>query len=225
MTGRVLAAMTMLSLAACGPIHTTVRPTVNHLAGVQRVAVVVVEDGAFTVVKERAKATATGAVLFGLVGAAVASAANHSMDREETDKIRPGLAGFSPAPPLRDAFMGALKSDGRIQVEMVESERALQGKDHDVIIQLTIKEWGVRLPSRAISDHLAAFAEIQARMTRARSQETLWDEHEVSLGNGRHDLAAYRHDAALLRSELTDMLQSAGYRLANLLIYPREKPQ
>jgi hypothetical protein len=32
-----------------------------------------------------------------------------------------------------------------------------------------------------ISDRLAAFAEIQARMTRARSQDVLWDEHEVSL--------------------------------------------
>lgn len=224
MTGRILAAAA-LSLAACGPVHTTVRPTVSHLAGVQRVAVVVAEDGAFTVVKERAKATATGAVLFGVIGAAVASAANQSMDREETDKMRPGLTGFSPAPALRDAFVEALKGSGRLQVEVVDSERTLQGQDYDAVIHLTVKEWGVRLPSRAISDKLAAFAEIQARMTRARSQDMLWDEHEVSLGNGRHDLEAYRADAALLRGELTDMLQSAGYRLANLLIYPREKAQ
>jgi hypothetical protein len=222
MTGRVLAAAAV-SLAACGPVHTTVRPTVSHLAGVQRVAVVVAEDGAFTVVKERAKATATGAVVFGLVGAAVASAANHGMDREEADRIRPGLTGFSPASPLRDAFVGALKGGGRIEVDVVESERLLQGQDHDAIIRLTIKDWGVRLPSRAISDKLAAFAEIEARMTRGRSQEVLWDEHEVSLGNGRHELAAYRQDAVLLRGELTEMLQGAGYRLATLLIYPREK--
>jgi hypothetical protein len=59
MTRRALAVAALL-LAACGSIHTTVRPTVNHLAGVQRVAIVMIEDGAFTVVKERAKATATG---------------------------------------------------------------------------------------------------------------------------------------------------------------------
>jgi hypothetical protein len=222
MTRRALAAAALL-LVACGPIHTTVRPTVNHLAGVQRIAVVVIEDGAFTVIKERAKATATGAVLFGLVGAAVASAANHSMDREEADKLRPGLSDFSPTPPLRDAFVGALKSGGRIDVEVVDSERVLAGKSHDAIIRLTVNDWGVRLPSRAISDQLAAFAEIQARMTRAGSQEILWDEHEVSLGNGRHDPSAYQQDPGLLRRELTDMLESAGFRLANLLIYPREK--
>ena len=216
MTGRVLAAMATLSLVACGPIHTTVRPTASHLAGVQRVTVVV---------KERAKATATGAVLFGVVGAAVATAANHSMDREETDKVRPALGSFSPAAPLRDAFVDALKSSGRLDVQIVDAERALQPTEHEVFIQLTIKDWGVRLPSRAISEHLAAFAEIQARMTRGRSPDVLWDEHEVALGSGRHDLAAYRLDAGLLRTELTDMLQSAGYRLANLLIYPREKAQ
>ena len=224
MTTRVLAAAA-LSLTACGPIHTTVRPTVSHLTGVQRIAVVVVEDGAFTVVQERAKATATGAILFGVVGAAVASAANHGMDRDETDKMRPALGDFSPTFSLRDAFVDALKSSGRIEVDVVDSERALQGKSPDAIIRLTINEWGVRLPSRAISDHLATFAEIQARMTRTSNQEILWDEHEVSLGSGRHDLAAYRLDAGLLRTELTDMLQSAGFRLANLLIYPREKAQ
>lgn len=224
MTGRVLVA-TAFSLAACGPIHTTVRPTVSHLTTVQRVAVVVIEDGAFQVVKERAKATATGAVLFGVVGAAVASASNHGMDRDEADKIRPRLGDFSPTAPLRDSFVEALKSSGRLEVDVVDSERAREGRSHDAVIRLTINDWGIRLPSRAISDQLAAFAEIQARMTRGSSQELLWDEHEVSLGNGRHDLAAYRQDGALLRSELTDMLQSAGFRLANLLIYPREKTQ
>ena len=215
MTRRVLAAAALF-LAACGPMHTTVRPTVSHLAGVQRVAVVVTEDGAFTVVNERAKATATGAVLFGVIGAAVASAANQGMDSEETDKIRPGLTGFSPTPPLRESFVAALKGSGRMEV--VDA-----GDNPDAVVRLTVKEWGVRLPSRAISDKLAAFAEIQARMTRAASQDMLWDEHEVSLGNGRHDLAAYRQDAVLLRGELTDTLESAGHRLANLLIYPREK--
>jgi hypothetical protein len=60
-------------------------------------------------------------------------------------------------------------------------------------------------------------------MTRGRSAQVLWDEQEVSPGNGRHDLAAYHRNAALLRIELTDMLQGAGFRLANRLIYPWEK--
>jgi hypothetical protein len=170
----------------------------------------------------RAKATATGAVLFGVVGAAVSSATNHSMDREETEKLRPVLGDFSPVQPLRQAFLEALRSSGRIAVDLVESEAALQGTEHDAVVRLAIKDWGVRLPQRAISDDLAAFAEIETRMTRGRSADVVWDEHEVALGGRRHALSTYGHDAALLRRELTEMLERAGYRLANLLVYPRE---
>jgi hypothetical protein len=122
----------------------------------------------------RAKATATGAVLFGVVGAAVSSAANHR-DREETEKLRPVLGDFSPVQPLRQAFLEALRSSGRIAVDLVESEAALEGAEHDAVVRLAIKDWGVRLPQRAISDDLAAFAEIETRMTRGRSADVVWD--------------------------------------------------
>lgn len=224
MRGRLLAPVVLLAAVACGPVHSTVRPDAGNLANVRRVAVLVVEDGAFTVVKERAKATATGAALFGIVGAAVSAAANQSMDSGEADKARPGLAGFTPATVLRESFVETLKSSGRVAVDVADSEAGLQAlKGHDAIVRLTIKEWGVRLPTRAISDQLAPFVEVQARMSRVPGQDVLWDEHEVALGRGRHDLARYQSDGTLLRSELTETVHEAGYRLANHLIYPREK--
>lgn len=224
MTSRLLAPVVLLTLGACGPLHSTVRPDTSNLATVKRVAVIVVEDGGFTVINERAKATATGAALFGIVGAVVSSAANQSMDSGEADKARPGIAGFSPTRVLRDSFVEALKSSGRLLVDTVDSEAGLQtAKDHDAVIRLTIKEWGVRLPARAISDRLAAFAEIQARMTAGRGQAVVWDEHEVALGSGRYELAEFQRDASVLRDQLTETFHNAGYRLANHLIYPREK--
>lgn len=224
MTRRLLAPVVFLTLAACGPLHTTVRPDTSSLATVKRVAVIVAEDGVFTVINERAKATATGAALFGIIGAVVSSAANQSMDSGEADKARPGIAGFSPARVLRDSFVDTLRSSGRVLVDTVDSEAGLQtARDHDAVIRLTIKEWGVRLPARAISDRLAAFAEIQARMTAGRGQNVMWDEHEVALGSGRYELAEFQRDAAVLRDQLTETFHGAGYRLANHLIYPREK--
>jgi hypothetical protein len=72
----VAALLALVAVGACGPVHSTVRPDAGHLTHISAVAVLVVEDGGFTVIKERAKATATGAAFFGLVGAAVSAAAN-----------------------------------------------------------------------------------------------------------------------------------------------------
>lgn len=223
MTGRLLTLVVLLAAVACGPVS-TVRPDADNLANVRRVAVLVVEDGGFMVIKERAKATATGFALFGVVGAAVSSMANRTMDSGEADKVRPGLAGFSPTSVLRESFVETLKSSGRVAVDVADSEAGLQAlTGHDAIVRLTIKEWGVRLPNPSISDQMAAFVAVQARMSRVGSQDMLWDEHEVALGRGRHELSQYQSDATLLRNELTETVHDAGYRLANHLIYPREK--
>jgi hypothetical protein len=220
----VAALLALVAVGACGPVHSTVRPDAGHLTHISAVAVLVVEDGGFTVIKERAKATATAAAFFGLVGAAVSAAANHSMDSGEADRARPGLAGFSATQVLRDAFVDTLKSSGRLRVDVADSEAALQAlKGHDAVVRLTLKDWGVRLPARAISDDLAPFAEIHARMTRAEA--VLWDEHDVALGRARHALTQYQADGALLRAQLTETLHEAGYRLANHVLYPRETPR
>jgi hypothetical protein len=76
------------------------------------------------------------------------------MDRDEADKTRPRLGDFAPAPTLRDAFVDALESGGRLQVEVVDAARACQGTDHDAVIHLAIKDWGVhcrRAPSPSSS--------------------------------------------------------------------------
>ena len=137
MDTRLLAAVVSLTLMACGPIHSTLRPTTTSLTGVRRVAVIVTDDGEFTVIKERAKATATGAALFGIVGAVVSSAANQSMDSGEADKVRPGIAGFSPTPALRDSFVDTLKGSGRVDVDVIDSERSLPAtKEYDAVVRL-----------------------------------------------------------------------------------------
>lgn len=215
----------LLSVSACGPVHTAIRPSAADIGAIRKLALVVTDEGSFTVIRERAKATAAPAVLFGLVGAAVASAHNQALDSREAEALAPQLSGFSARSTLRESFVRTLKESGRLtDVHVLEKEPdATESRNYDALIAVRIKDWGLRLPAPTGSEQLAAFVEFQATMVRPTTRETLWDEHDTVLGQGRYGLGAYREDTNLLRRELNEAIEGAGYRMAVHLLYPKEE--
>lgn len=61
------------AILSCGPVHQAVQPTAGDIRSLKRIAVVVPNDGEFVVLLDRATATPAPAILFGLIGAAIAS--------------------------------------------------------------------------------------------------------------------------------------------------------
>lgn len=222
--GRLTVMLALLLFGSgCGPVHTTLQPSAEQLSGVKTVAVVVPSDRSFTVLLDRSKATAGPAIMFGLIGASVASAYNSSLDRDKAKLLTPHLAGFSTRATFVDAFQKAIRESQRpIDATLVEKALSTEeARRYDAVLTLTIQDWGLRLPAASESDRLAGFIEVAARMVMPRGDQILWDEHDTVLGQGRHAFAAYQEDAALLRGELTETIETAGGRLAARLVYPR----
>jgi hypothetical protein len=186
--------------------------------------VVVPSGGSFTVIFERSKATTTPGVLFGVIGAAVASAYNSSQDSGKAKLLTPHLAGFSSRSTFLDAFQKTLRESQKpIEVTLVDKElQADEAKKYDAVLTLTIQDWGLRVPAASQADDLAAFVDIAAKMVMTKGDLVLWDEHDTVLGQGRQAFAAYQQDGAMLRAELKDTMETAGARLAGRLAYPRE---
>jgi hypothetical protein len=97
-------------MVSCGPVYQTIQPTAGDIRSPKRIAVVVPNEGAFAVLLDRATATAAPAALFGLVGAAIASAHNASRDEEKMTALNPHLADFSTRETFADAFSQTLKA-------------------------------------------------------------------------------------------------------------------
>lgn len=216
----VLVALLCL-VPACGPVHTTVRPQAGALAKVTSVAVVVPPDGEFTVYYERAKATATGAVLFGLVGAAVSSSYNSSEDGKIADALRPQLAGFSCHDTFRAAIARVLAESNRfaevrvLDKEPPEAEKAKYG----AIATFRFVSWGVRLVDRTGRERVSSFVDIMASLRKPGADDPLWKENASVIGKGKHVLSDFRDSPEVTRREIVEVVEDAAYRMANNLIY------
>lgn len=221
---RVILPFGLLILTACGPVHTTLALRADALREVKKLAVIVPDDGSFTVIRERATATAAPAILFGVIGAAVAAAHNEALDSSAAEALSPHLGGFSSRSELRGILAKTLKESVRFsEVQMLDQKLpAAEARKYDAVLTVRIMRWGLRAPAPTESEALAAFAEIQAQMMRVENGETLWEERDTVVGQGRHGLAAYQQDRNLLRQELQDMIEKAGYRVAMQLLYPKE---
>jgi len=101
---------------------------------------------------------------------------------------------------------------------------ASEGQKYDAVLTLNIKDWGLRLPSQTV-EQLAGFIELEAKMVRTEDNQTLWEEHDTVLGQGRRFFSEYKDDGNLLRNEIKETVQSAGSRIATRIAYPRGRKQ
>jgi hypothetical protein len=223
---RLLVCSLTVFIMSCGPVHRAIHPSPDDVRNLKRIAVMVPNDGTFIVLLDRATATAAPAVLFGLIGAAIASAHNESRDTERMTALNPSLAGFSSRATFAAAFAQAVKSGARqsdIQVfEELPDETEI--KKFDAVLTFDIKNWGLRLPKQD-EEQLAPFIELQTTLIRSSDKLTLWNMHDTFLGQKRTYFSDYKENGPMLRDETKETIANAGTRMATRIMYPRGNTQ
>lgn len=208
-------------LSACGPVNKTIRPSADDMNHISRLAVLVPAEGDFTVFDERTKATVAPVIMFGLIGAAVASAHNNHLDQEKATALSKGLEGLSCRSRFLDSFMKTLKENGRFK-EVTLLALDAQPKEialYDAVATLKIDQWGIRLAERSQGDLMKPFLTIDAKLTLTANQQVLWEEKDVYAGHSAHPYSSYQHEASLLSRDLEEAIEDTGRRLAATLIY------
>jgi hypothetical protein len=207
---------------SCGPVHQTVQLKPEDAGKIKTLAVVIPKDGEFTVLLDRATATTAPAAMFGLIGAAVASSHNKSLDEEKMKALAPHLSGFFARSVFIESFLKTLTESGQFEGAQI-FDRHLGGNEiskYDAVLTLTINDWGLRLPSQS-EERLAGFLELEAKMSRSKDNQVLWDEHDTILGQRRHFFSEYKADGSMFRSEIEETVKTAGARAATKIAYPR----
>ena len=67
---------------------------------------------------------------------------------------------------------------------------------------------------------MSPFVELEATMA-GSAGAAIWDEHDTSIGRGRHLLGEYMSNAELVNTDMKEAAESAGYGLAVTLLYPK----
>ncbi|HKZ57345.1 MAG TPA: hypothetical protein VJ024_06550 [Thermodesulfovibrionales bacterium] len=208
-------------VVACGPVHQTLRPDHNNLDNVKKLAIVVPAEGEFTVFYERAKATATPAIMFGLIGVAVASAHNKSQDEALAKTIGSHLDGFSCRSAFKESLLESLMNSGRFSDIQIFDKKLESGEisKYDAVITFHIPNWGIRIVERGKTELMSSFVEFETEMIEVRSSNIVWKEHDTVIGQSKRTLSSYQNEKESCRKDVQETAEDAGQRIANILIY------
>lgn len=164
-------------------------------------------DSNFTVIDARMDETATAAVLFGLVGAAVNSASNASEDKVLTDVYRETAAEIDLASLIKDNLISTINKKQSVPL-VSEGELA----SHD--LEVEIKDWGMVRISNA-SPEMRIF--LNLRVIMKENGKSIWDTRRHDAG--KHEAIFSDFTEEIFVEQVNRLAQKSGQRIAYEIIY------
>jgi hypothetical protein len=133
------------------------------------------------------------------------------------------VRGITPGTVVADAFTRALVSSGRFdQVRTVEREPlGDERRDTDALVRVIVPTWGLVRVREGSPEMMAAYADVRAQIVVRPTSIVVWEHDEDVTHGERLPLQAFTGDTALARQAFLDVLERAGQRLANELLYAR----
>jgi hypothetical protein len=129
----------------------------------------------------------------------------------------------TPAVVVAEAFARALRLNSSFD-EVVPVSREPVGdarRNVDAIVRLAVPSWGLVTVRAGSPPLVAAFADLRAQMVLRETGVVVWEHEEDVTHPERLPLEALTGDRALARERLVEVLERAGRRLANELVYGR----
>lgn len=225
----VLLLVGALAVSGCASSAPT-RPAARPFDDVRRLTVVVSGESQFAVLEHSAEPGRTfdqvlawnpyGAVLKPIADI-VHQVINWFVEIDRKADAAAELRDVSPRALVARAFEQTLLASGRFE-EIRTLHREPVGDERDrsnVVVRLSVPAWGLVRVREADPDLLSAFADVRAEMVARDTGVALWKDSEDVTGPERFPLKTFTGDRQLTRQQLLDVLERAGRRLANELLY------
>jgi hypothetical protein len=132
---------------------------------------------------------------------------------------------ITPGAVVADAFARTLQASGPFDevVPLHEEPVGDARRNVDAIVRLTVPAWGILTLREGDAPLAAGFADVRAQMVARESGVVVWEHEEDVTHPERLTADALKQDRALSRERLIEVLERAGRRLANELIYARSR--
>jgi hypothetical protein len=212
------------ALAACTTTTgTRLSPSQSDISKIKRLGMLVRADEAFSVRRAREKLTNTGAAVGGLLGAAIEAGVRTSADTRDEESLKPITNSLDPSQLLGGPLKTTLTTTAFPTVSAVSSvERAaLRGEGLDAVLDVTLKEWGLRVCTTSDhTDDVQAAYRVHGRLVLADSGSMIWERHELFLDGTCRPISAFRTQEGLLSTTMSQAATELARRIVNELLYP-----
>lgn len=193
----------------------------TDLAQIKKAGVFVESPHQISVRVARDNMTNTGAVLFGLVGAAVEAGYKSSKDSGHADSLLSAVRNFDPAHEsavaLRDRFAAAHVFQ-MVEIVASDNRRAAESAGFDALFQQTIEEWGLRLCGG--EDHVRVELDVHMRLVTLPAGAVKWERDELMIDGICRPISEFQADPEVLRSSLKSAIETLAGRTVNEIAFP-----
>ena len=236
----VVLVLAMVSLWGCASSAPPPRPSARPFDDLRRVVVVVSGESTFAIVDFPVEPGRTfDEVLkwipwlptswipfraaLGPTAKLVHNGINWALGADRAATAAPSVAGLSPRSVVAGAMARTLEASGWFD-EVRALEREPTGEDRrraDAIVRVSVPNWGLVRVSEDGPGLLSSFADVRGQMAVRGTGVIVWEDRQDVTNPEQLPADTFVRDRALARQEMTDVLERAGQRLANELLYAR----
>jgi hypothetical protein len=208
-------------------------PVARPFDDVHRVAIIVSGESTFAVAEDRVEPGRTfdeilkwhpyGGALRP-VAKLVHRAINKVRDADQAATAARNVDGVSPGSTIARAMARTLEGSGEFnEIRILEREPSGEDRPRDdgALVRVTVPAWGVIRVREGDPDLVSGFADVQAQMVMGRTGVVVWDGSEDVTHPESAPLASFVRNRDFARETMIGLLERAGQRLANELLYAR----
>jgi len=208
-------------------------PTARPFNDVHGVAIIVSGESTFAVAEDRVEPGRTFDEILKWhpyggplrpVAKLVHRAINKVRDADQVATAARNVDGVSPGSTIARAMARTLEGSGEFnEIRILEREPSGEDRPRDdgALVRVTVPAWGVIRVREGDPDLVSGFADVQAQMVMGRTGVVVWDGSEDVTHPESAPLASFVRNRDFARETMIGLLERAGQRLANELLYAR----
>ncbi len=168
------------------------------------------EDASFEVIDKRMDETATAAVMFGLIGAAVSSAHTAAQDEETAEPLVATAESIDLDGIISQAITERLQARNTVPL-------AASADEASNILLVEIGEWGLVRRAQLPDLNMRAFIKLNISVLDARGRRLFGPQRVHSIGQRTGPMADFTPET--FQAEIETLAARAGQQVANTIIY------
>jgi len=212
-------------LSSCTPTTgTRISLTQPNLAKIKKIGILVKKEESFSVRLSREEGTNVGAAVLGLVGAGIEAGVRSSADTRLEEELKPILGDYDPQKLMEEKlyqYIQATKVFNPVAGINVEDRNLQRETGLDGILEVTLKEWGLRLClGPRPGEQVQVGFSVHGKMYVVEQGSTVWERNELYLDGKCHPLGDFRSRGSLLKDAISRSIDTLSGRIVNYIVFP-----
>lgn len=196
----------------------------NTLSKINKIGITVKSENDFSVRLSRDKMANVGTAILGLVGTAIEAGVRTGTDQKLEKELKSKINNFDLEKHMNEKLRSYLRSAKvfrAVESVNVEDHSELKGKNFDAILNIAIKEWGLRLCVGADKKkQLQVGIDIHGEVLFLKGGNTLWERNELYLDGECYSLEEIKSHDGIIENILDRAVDNLSGKIINEIRFP-----